>query len=141
MGNSTKPRKPHRPKPVVKPLGMRDHHKHELPALAALDALGKAHFAEQHVYDLLSAADLVKRIAPKDAEIRVAAQAVIHAIAEIQHRAQRTCKTGATGPEMTAIRQSMGSVIAYLRDCTNVQIYRASLAAVAEFNKTGALRV
>lgn len=141
MGNSTKPRKPHRPKPIVKPLGMRDHHAHELPALVAMDALGTAHFSEQHVYDLLSCADLVKRIAPADAAIRLTAHAVVVALAGIQRRAQRTGKTGVAGPEMTAIRQCMGMVIAYLRDCSNVQIYRASLAAVAEFNKTGALRV
>lgn len=141
MASNAKPRKPHRPKPIVKPLGMRDHHKHELPALVAMGALGTDHLTEQHVYDLLSAADLVKRIAPPDAEIRIAAQAVINAICEIQHRAQRTGKTGVTGEEMTVLRSCMGGVIAYIRGCSNVEIYRASMAALAEFNRTGALRV
>lgn len=141
MGNSTKPRKPHRPKPIVKPLGMRDTLSYEMDALQALDALGSGYFTEQHVYHILSAADLVKRIAPKELEIRAFAQEIIYAICEIQVRIQRDNKAGVTGPEMTLLRAHTGKMIAYLRDAPNVAIYRASTAALAEFNRTGLLRV
>jgi hypothetical protein len=141
MGNSAKPRKPHRPKPVVKPLGMRNAALHELPPLQALEALGRDHFTEQHVYDLLSCADLVKRTAPADAPIREQAQEVVYAVAEIQRRSQRTGRPGATGDEITVLRNNIGKLIAFLRDVPNVAIYRATVAALAEFDKLGALRV
>ena len=141
MSKSKKPRKPYHPKPVVKPLGIRDNLKYEMPALQALEALGRDHFIEQHVYDLLSPADLVKRIAPADADVRIAAQHCINAVAEIQRRNLRTGKPGVSGTEMTTLRENMGQLIAYLCGVPNVKIYRAALDAVEEFNKTGVLRV
>jgi hypothetical protein len=141
MGNSTKPRKAHRPKPIVKPLGIRDNLMYEMPALQALEALGRDHFIEQHVYDLLSPADLVKRIAPEGSSVRTAAQVCIDAVAEIQRRNVRNGKPGASGPEMTSLRANVGQLLTYLRGVPNTKIYRAALNAVNEFDRTGVLRV
>lgn len=142
MSKSKKPRnKQYVPKPVVKPLGIRDNMKYEMPALQALEALGRDHFVEQHVYDLLSPADLVKRIAPAGEAVRGAAQACIDAVAEIQRRNMRTGRPGVSGDDMTTLRANMGQLIAYLRDVSNVKIYRAALDAVQEFDRTGVLRV
>lgn len=137
-----KPRnKKYVPKPVVKPLGIRDNLKYEMPALQALEALGRDHFIEQHVYDLLSPADIVKRIAPADSDVRIAAQACIDAVAEIQQRNVRTGRPGVSGDDMKVLRANMGQLIAYLRTAPNVKIYRAALDAVQEFDRTGVLRV
>lgn len=134
-------RKAYKPKPCVLPLGMRRATSFELPGYVASMALGMAHFCDQHVYDLLSNADMVKRIAPPEHEIRVVAQAMIYAVAEIQARAQRTGKLGVAGDELRVLREGVGRTMDYLRGVPNVAIDRAARAALAEFNKMGALRV
>lgn len=129
------------PKVVAKPLGIRDNLKLEMPALQALEALGREHFVEQHVYDLLSCADLVKRTTPLDDPIRLQAQEVVYAVADIQARNLRNGRPGVTGDEMRVLRENVGKLVAYLRGVPNVEICRASQAALKEFNRHGALRV
>ena len=136
-----KRRKAYKPKPCVLPLGMRRQDKFELPGYQASVALGMAHFCEQHVYDLLNNADLVRRIAPDGHEILPVAQAMVEAVAEIQHRAQRLGKLGVTGHELQVLRAGIGKTMDYLRGVPNVAIDRAARAAVAEFDRTGMLRV
>ena len=141
MARSSKPRKPYRPKPVVKPLGMRDAQQLEFPGYAASLALGQGHFEEQHVYDLLSNADLARRIAPDGHPVLPVAQAMVEAVAAIQQRAQRSGRHGVTGDELRVLREGIGRTMDYLRTVPNVAIARASQAAVAEFNRNGVLRV
>lgn len=141
MASNKKPRKQYRPKPNVKPLGIRDAAMHELPALQALEALGQEHFSEQHVYNLLSVADLAKRIAGTDDPIREPAQEVVYAVADIQERNMRTGRPGVSGDEMRVLRANVGKLIAFVRAASNVDVWRASAAALAEFDKHGALRV
>jgi len=137
----TKPRRKYRPKPCVLPLGMRKAGDMEFPGFAASLALGTDWMTEQHVYDLLSNADMTRRIAPDGHPILVVAQAMVYAIAEIQRRAERTGKTGCTGDELRILREGVGRTMDYLRTVSNVAIDRAARAALAEFNRTGALRV
>lgn len=141
MGNSSKPRKPYRPKPAVLPLGMRHAGKMELPGYIASLALGQPHFREQHVYDLLSNADMTRRIAPDGHPILLVAQAMVQAVAEIQHRAQRVGKLGVTGDELRVLREGVGKTMDYLRTVPNIEIARAAQGAEAEFDRTGVLRV
>ncbi|WP_395406281.1 hypothetical protein ACHMW6_06310 [Pseudoduganella sp. UC29_106] len=141
MGATKKPRKQYKPKPNVLPLGIKNAQRMEFPGYAASLALGQAHFCEQHVYDLLSNADMVRRIAPDNHEILPIAQRMVEAVAEIQNRAQRTGKHGVTGDELRVLREGLGLTMDYLRTVPNVAIDRAARAAVAEFNKRGALRV
>lgn len=138
MSASKKPRKAYRPKPCVMPLGMRRAVEFEMPGYQASVALGQPHFCEQHVYDLLSNADMVRRIAPEGHEILRVAQAMVYAVAEIQRRAQRIGKHGVTGDEL---REGLGLTMEYLRGVPNVAIARAAQAAVVEFDRTGVLRV
>lgn len=133
--------KRYKPKPCVKPLGIRDALKFEMPALAALEALGLGHFQESHVYDMLSCVDIVRRTAPDGDPVLAPAQLLVEAIAEMQHRKVRTGKPGVSGDEMQLLREHMGKMISYLRGVPNVQIWRASHAAIEEFNRLGALRV
>jgi hypothetical protein len=136
-----KPRKKYAPKPCVLPLNMRRAGAFELPGYVASLALGQPHFAEQHVYDLLSNADMVRRIAPDGHEILKVAQAMVYAIAEIQQRHVATGKLGVTGDEFRVLREGVGRTMDYLRGVSNIAIDRAARAALAEFNKTGVLRV
>ncbi|MRW82910.1 hypothetical protein GJ698_02245 [Pseudoduganella sp. FT26W] len=141
MANTKKRRKAYKPKPCVLPLGMRKSVEFEMPGFQASVALGMDHLQEQHIYDLLSNADLVRRIAPAGHEILPIAHAMVLAIAEIQARAQRVGKHGVTGDEMRVLREGVGRTMVYLRSVPNVAIARAAQAAVAEFDLTGVLRV
>ena len=141
MGANKKPRKRYIPKPAVLPPGARPAMAFEMPGFQASEAMGKEHFQEQHVYDLLSNADMTRRIAPAGHEILPVAQAMVEAIAEIQARAQRTGIFGVNGDEMRLLREGIGKTMVFLRSVSNVDIARASLAAIREFNKTGVLRV
>ena len=141
MGANKKPRKRYIPKPAVLPAGLRKDLAFEMPGFQASEAMGKGHFQEQHVYDLLSNADMARRTAPDGHEILPVAQAMVEAIAEIQARAQRTGTFGVTGDEMRLLREGIGKTMVFLRSVSNFDISQASLAAIREFNKTGVLRV
>lgn len=141
MAANKKPRKRYVQKPAVLPAGLRKDLAFEMPGFQASEAMGKGHFQEQHVYDLLSNADMTRRTAPDGHEILPVAQAMVEAIAEIQARAQRTGTFGVNGDEMRLLREGIGKTMVFLRSVSNVDIARASLAAIREFNKTGVLRV
>ncbi|MDO8033599.1 hypothetical protein O3297_09240 [Janthinobacterium sp. SUN128] len=141
MAANKKPRKRYIPKPAVLPAGLRADLAFEMPGFQASEAMGKGHFQEQHVYDLLSNADMARRIAPDGHAILPVAQAMVEAIAEIQARAQRTGTFGVNGDEMRVLREGVGKTMVFLRGASNVEIARAGLAAVREFNRTGVLRV
>lgn len=140
---SQKPKrnKPYRPKPIVAPLGMRNAAAMELPGYIASLALGQSHLCEQHIYDLLSNADMTRRIAPDGHPILPVAQAMVEAVAAIQHRAQERGKLLVKGDELRILQDGLGQTMAFLRGASNVDIARAAAAAVAEFNRTGVLRV
>ena len=141
MSANKKPRKRYIPKPAVLPPGARRAMAFEMPGFQASEAMGKGHFQEQHVYDLLSNADMARRTAPAGHDILPVAQAMVEAIAEIQARAQRTGTFGVNGDEMRVLREGVGKTMVFLRGVSNVEIARAGLAAVREFNRTGVLRV
>ena len=141
MSGNKKPRKRYIPKLAVLLAGLRQDVAFEMPGFQASEAMGKGHFQEQHVYDLLSDADMARRIAPDGHAILPVAQAMVEAIAEIQARAQRTGTFGVNGDEMRVLREGVGKTMVFLRGVSNVAIARAGLAAVREFNRTGVLRV
>lgn len=141
MSKTKKPRKRYTPKPAVLPFGMRRQVQMEMPGYQAMIALGMDHLQEQHVYDLLSAADMVKRTAPAGHAILAVAQDMVLACAEIQHRAQRIDKIGASGNEMRVLKAGLPKVMDFLRTVSNADISRAASAAVREFDRNGVLRV
>ena len=141
MGANKKPRKRYVQKPAVLSAGLRKDIAFEMPGFQASEAMGKGHFQEQHVYDLLSNADMTRRIAPAGHAILPVAQAMVEAIAEIQARAHRTGTFGVNGDEMRVLRDGVGKTMVFLRGASNVEIACAGLAAVREFNRTGVLRV
>lgn len=133
--------KPYRPKPAVLPLGMRRSDRFELPGYVASLALGQPHFCEQHLYDLLSNADMTRRITPDGHPILPIAQAMVEAVAAIQQRAKEHGKLLVKGDELRVLREGVGRTMDYLRTVSNVQIARAAAVAVAEFDRTGVLKV
>lgn len=141
MNGPKKRDKKYTPKPVVMPLGMRNAAAFEMPGYQASMALDQSYFCEQHVYDLLSNADMTRRIAADGDPILPVAQAMVMAVAEIQHRAQRLGKLVVTGDEYRVLREGVGLTMDFLRAQTNVAISRAAKAAIAEFDRTGVLRV
>lgn len=141
MKEAKKRRKAYKPKPCVLPLGMRRAIAFEMPGFQASVALGMDHLQEQHIYDLLSAADMARRIAPDGHEILPIAENMVQAVAEIQARAQRLGKFGVNGDELRVLRDGIGRTMVYLRTVSNMAIDRASRAALAEFDRTGVLRV
>lgn len=128
------------PRPCVLPLNMRRAIAFELPGFVASLSLGQDHFCEQHLYDLLSNADMVRRIAPDGHPILATAAAMVQAIAAIQERAQRV-KLGVTGDELRVLREGVGLTMDYLRTVPNIEIDRAARSALKEFDRTGVLRV
>lgn len=141
MSTNKRPRKKYTPKLVIKPLGMRSAADMELPGYVASLALGQEFLQESHIYDLLSNADLTRRIAPDGHEILPTAQAMVEAIAVIQKRLIDTGKLGVTGDQFRVLREGLGKTLAFLRTASNYEIAAAGKAAVDEFNKTGYLRV
>lgn len=141
MANTKKPRKAYRQKPAVLPFGMRRQVQMEMPGYQAMIALGMDHLQEQHIYDMLSAADLVKRTAPAGHPIHEVAQGVVLACAKIQLRAERVGKTGATGDEMRLLKEGLPKLMFFLRAVSNAEIWRAAAAATREFDRNGVLRV
>lgn len=137
MANNKKPRKPHKQKAIVWPLGIRDNNRMELPGYQASVALGTDYMSEPHLYDLLSHADMVARIAGPKAEITGHANKILKACGSIMARQLSTGKFGVSGDDLTAIRGSIGRTMEYLRSVPNVAIWRAAKAAVAEFDAGG----
>ncbi|MGK5055833.1 hypothetical protein ACQ4WY_02685 [Janthinobacterium sp. LB2P49] len=84
---------------------------------------------------------MARRIAPDGHAILPVAQAMVEAVTKIQARAQRTGTFGVNGDEMRVLREGVGKTMVFLRGVPNVEIVRAILAAVREFNWTGVLRV
>ena len=138
---SKKRNKKYVPKLVVKPLFMRDEQQFEFPGYAASLVLGTEHLQEQHIYDLLSAADMCRRVAPDDDPILPVAQNMVEAVCEIQQRHERTNKLGVTGDELRIVKATIGQLIEYLRRVPNIKIARAAHEALAEFDRYGVLRV
>jgi hypothetical protein len=133
--------KAYRPKLVVIPLGLHDRQRMEFPGYAASLALGQPHLEEQHIYDLLSNADMTRRLVPDGHELLPIAQAMVEAVRDIQVRAQDLGKYVVKGDELRILREGVGKTMDFLRTVPAVKIARVAQEAVDEFNRTGALRV
>lgn len=140
MANNKRPRKPHKQKACVKPLGMRDNQQMEIPGYQASVALGTDYMTESHMYDLVAHGDMVLRIATMP-EMRQRAETIMAACKRIRARSVSAGRFGVTGDDLTAIRANIGATMEYLRGLPNVVIWRAAKAALDEFDSKGALQV
>lgn len=141
MASNKKPRKAYKQKACVKPLGIRDNARMEIPGYQASLALGTDYMSEPHLYDLVAHADMVTRIAGPKSEMTGHANKLLRVCANVMARNLSTGKFGVTGDDLTTIRGSIGRTMEYLRSVPNTAIWRASKAAVDEFDKLGGLRM
>lgn len=128
MPANKKPRKAYRPKPIIKPLGIRNHWLTEGDAHAILLAMEGDTFAEQHLADLVAHANVVSGIAMgrgDDLADRHCRSLMRVAIA-IQERNLKTGTIKATELEEAAIRASMQITIEIMRKASNQEILRAA---------------
>lgn len=130
MPANKKPRKPYRPKAVLKPLGVKDGRKLEMPGRVGLIAIGTGWLDINHIIDIGCHAALVVRVArdvgDQDAG-DVASQAV--KICETCHdRFERTGKAGVTGDELRMLREIVPATMAWIAQQPNQRIYDASQA-------------
>lgn len=132
MPANKKPRKAYRPKPIIKPLGIRNRWMTEGDAHAILLAMEGGTFAEQHLADLVAHADVAGRIArgrSDDLADRHCRSLMRVAIA-IQERNLKTGTINATELEEAAIRASMQITIEIMRTASNQEILRAAEASL-----------
>lgn len=141
MARSSKPRKAYKQKACVKPLGIKDSARMEIPGYMASQVLGTEHMTEPHLYDLVAHADMVVRIAGPKSEMTGRANKILKACSSIMARHLSTGKFGVSGDDLTSIRANIGTTMEYLRSVPNTSIWRAAKAALDEFDRGGALKV
>ena len=140
MATNKAPRKKYRPKPVVKPLNVRNRWMTEGDAHAILLALEGGTFCEQHLADLVAHADVVSRIAQRRRDLLVAkhANALLRVAIDIQSRNQEHGILRATPMEETAIRASMPVTLEFLSAASNMEILTAAEAALRRHDRRAA---
>lgn len=133
----------YRPRPVLKPLGMKDFQRLELPGRVGLVALGTDWLDVSHLRDIGCHAALVDRVARVvgDEEVRRAARVVLSIAAESDDRYQRTGKAGVTGDQLHQLREIVPQTMAWLADQKNSVIYAESLALLRSLDGNGAMEV
>lgn len=132
MATSKKPRKAYRPKPVIKPLNIRDAWGIEGEAHAVLLAIESESVSEDHLAMLAAHADMVRRIYPIGTE-RIQADAIFRVVAEIKSRPE----IRVLSLEEVAIRAAMSITIEAMRKARNADIYKAAMSAIQDMERNG----
>jgi hypothetical protein len=135
MPANRKPRKAYRPKPVVKPLGMKALDKLELPGRLAIAGLGADWLSIHQVYDIGAHAMLAAQLSEDEPEIRKAARAIMAVVKSMQDREERTGKMGATGDEMATLRAMTAVTMPWVTAQPNTAIHAASTRLLAAFDR------
>lgn len=137
MPANRKPRKAHRPRPVITPLNMRDGWKIEGAAIAALLTLKAGPADEAGLATLVAHADMVRRMHEPSTPERRQADTVIRVIAEIKARPE--CVVFPL--EEVAIRAAMKVTLPAIRNASNAEIYRVAMASLRDMDRNGCVRV
>lgn len=137
MAANKKPRKAYRPKPVVRPLNIRDRWKTEGDGHAILLAMEGGTFAEQHLADLVAHADMLSHIAQRRKDLVVVrhANALLRVAIAIQLRNQEHGALTVTRLEEDAIRASMAVTMDTLETATNMEILTAAEASLRRHDR------
>lgn len=137
MAANKKPRKRYRPKPVVRPLNVRNQWDIEGEAHAALLAMEYGHVEQEHLAMLCAHADMVRRLFDPSDPVRRQADTIIRIVSEITDRPELRVWSG----EEAAIRAAMQVTLPAIRAASNSEIYHASMAALRELSIYGGVRV
>ena len=137
MPRSAKPKRKYHPRPVVKPLNMRDHWVLEGDVHAALLAIDHGQQMEEHLNALAAHADLIRRLESAPFHAQRQAQTIIRILAEVMTRGSLQI----TELEQDAIRAAIKVTLPALRTANNHAIERAAQAAWFAFNRDGGVVV
>jgi hypothetical protein len=137
MPSNAKPRKPYRARPVLKPLGIKNHFKLEMPGHVGLLALGKGWLDITHLRDIGAHVALVEKISDVigDACINAMAKGVIEICMRCEDRFERTARPGTTGEEMHTIKAALSVTMPWLAAQPNILIHNCSNELVRAFDR------
>ena len=137
MPRNAKPRKPYRPRAIIKPLGIKNTVQLEMPGHVGLLALGQGWLDITHMRDLGSHACLVERVADATGQPEIASKArqVIAIFSRCEDRFERTGRPGTTGDELKLLRDIVSETLPWLTRQSNAVIHRESLALLRAFDK------
>jgi hypothetical protein len=140
MATNKAPRKKYRPKPVVRPLNLRNAWLTEGDCHALLLAIEGKTFAEQHLADLVVHADMTAKIAQRRRDLLVVrhANALLRLAITIQARNQERGILAVSTLEETAIRASMEITLPFIRGATNLEILTAAEAGMRRHERRAA---
>lgn len=137
MPRNSKPKKPYRPRPVIKPLGIKNTLKLEMPGHVGLLALGQGWLDITHLRDIGSHVCLVERVADATGQPEVAtlARQAIAIFTRCEDRFERTGRPGTTGDELNTLRDIVSETLPWLTQQPNAVIHRESLALLRAFDR------
>ena len=129
-------RSTYRPKPVVKPLGIKNLVTLEMPGRIGQIALGQEWLDMQHLRDIGSHSLLAERVAKAvgDDEKLAQAREIASICVTCEDRFDRTGRAGTTGPEMMRLRELLDQTLAWMNRQPNIVIYRESEALVKKYD-------
>lgn len=137
MAANKKPRKAYRPRPVIKPLGIKNTVKLEMPGHVGLLALGQGWLDITHLRDIGSHVCLVERVADATGQPDIAnkARKAIAIFVRCEDRFERTGRPGTTGDELKQLREIVTETLPWLTRQSNFVIARESQALLRAFDK------
>jgi len=135
-----KPRKAYRPRDVIKPLGIKNTVKLEMPGHVGLLALGQGWLDITHLRDIGSHVCLVERVAEAtgNADMASKARQAIAIFVRCEERFEKTGRPGTTGGEMITLRDVVSETLPWLTRQSNHHIARESQALLRAFDKAHA---
>ena len=140
MPANKRPKKPYRPRPIIKPLGIKNTVKLEMPGHVGLLALGQGWLDITHLRDIGSHVCLVERVADATGQPEVASKArqAIAIFTRCEDRFERTGRPGTTGGEMQTLRDIVSETLPWLTKQSNAVIARESEALLRAFDRARA---
>lgn len=130
-------RSKYRPKPVVKPLGIKNLVTLEMPGRIGQIALGQEWLDMQHLRDIGSHSLLAERVAKAvgDDEKLAQAREIASICVACEDRFDRTGRAGTSGPEMIRLRELLDETLPWINSQPNLVIYRESEALVKKYDR------
>ena len=138
MPSSSKPRKPYRPKPVIKPCNTRQAWEIEGEAHIGLLAIESGDISDEHIAMVCAHADMVRRLFDDPHHpVRRQAETIIRIVDQIKSRPELRVLSG----EEAAIRAAMTVTLPAIRAASNADIYRVAQASLRDMDRFGGVKV
>ena len=130
-------RSSYRPKPVIKPLGIKNLVTLEIPGRIGQIALGTDWLDMAHLRDIGAHALLAERVAKAVGDLDKARQAdeIAAICVRAEDRFDRTGRAGTTGTDMIRLRELLDETLPWINRQPNLVIYRESEALVRKYDR------